>query len=102
MHAYYREVTHDDVEVIQAFSKAQKKYYYYVGINKYGIKCKLSPWYDTRRKAVDAMFNKRYQKFVFVVSYGKTGMIMSAKAANEIPEDYKGVVYRECDSYEKT
>ena len=50
MHAYYREVTHDDVEIIQAFSKAQKKYYYYVGINKYGIKCKLSPWYDTRRK----------------------------------------------------
>ena len=102
MRECYREITYDDVEVVQKFSPTQKKYYYYVGLNKYGLECKLSPWYDTRRKAVDAMFHKRYKKFVYLAYYGESRMLRSARVVDEIPEDYKGVVYRECDSYEKT
>lgn len=96
---YYREVTFDDVEVIRAFSKTQMKPFYYVGIDKYGIKCKLSQWYDTRQKTVEAMCNKQYKKFVQVTYLGEHGLLRSVTAVNKVPNNFEGPVYRGRNQY---
>lgn len=93
VYSYYREITYDDVSVIRVYSKKNQKYYYFIGIEKYGIKCKLSRWFETRKEAITAMNKKQYKKYVHVID--APGLMLKCDAVTQIPDDYKGEIWKE-------